>query len=64
MSKSDEKAKKTAESSTLCKLVKKDFPEDHMKEYQKLVNKPEYVCKKCGRAANSKRSLCHPVRLD
>ncbi|WP_192929724.1 hypothetical protein [Alkaliphilus serpentinus] len=42
----------------LCKLVKKDFLKDDLKEYVKLVNKPQYICDKCGRVANDKKNLC------
>ncbi len=28
-----------------------------------LVNKPRYICRQCGRAANRKQNLCRPVPL-
>lgn|GEM_PF-2284152 len=61
--KGDKKAKKSLPDKTLCKLVKDDAPEKHFKEYQALVSKPKYICKRCGRAANGKRSLCRPARI-
>jgi hypothetical protein len=62
--KDDKKAKQNVAKGPLCKLVKKDFLKDHFKEYKALVKEPEYICKKCGRLAKDKRSLCKPVRLE
>lgn len=48
-------------SKELCKLkklVKKDF-----NTYIGLVNSPKVVCKKCGRAANSKKLVCDPAKI-
>lgn len=45
----------------LCKL-KKDLKSD-IRAYMLLVNQPAYVCKKCGRAGNSKKSLCSPKAI-
>lgn len=59
----DKKSKKALPNKTLCKLAKKDYLKNHMKEYQALVSDGEYVCKKCGRVAKNKRSLCSPARL-
>lgn len=45
----------------LCKLkkqLKKDF-----NSYVKYVNAPNFVCKKCGRAANEKKNLCDPAKI-
>lgn len=52
-----------SDKSTLCKLVKKDHLEKHFAEYEELVVNPEYICRKCGRAANDKKSLCKPVPI-
>jgi len=61
--KEGEKTKKFLASTTLCKIVKKDFLKKHLKEYQAIVTDPEYICERCGRLAKNKRSLCRPVRL-
>ena len=61
--KEDKKKEKSLPDKTLCKLVKSDYVKDHFKEYQKLVADGEYVCRKCGRVAKNKRSLCSPARL-
>lgn len=47
----------------LCKIVKNSDIEKHFGEYQALVNPPAFICKKCGRAAADKKSLCKPVRI-
>jgi lipopolysaccharide biosynthesis regulator YciM len=44
-------------------LCKWDRIEDRMEELVKIVKSPEYVCKKCGRAARDKKWLCKPVAL-
>jgi hypothetical protein len=48
-------------AKSLCdmeKLLKKDFD-----AYTVLVNQPRFVCTKCGRAANKKKSLCEPKKI-
>ncbi len=47
---------------TLCesdRLLKKDFV-----AYAALVDKPDFVCQKCGRAANKKKNLCQPKKIN
>ena len=46
----------------LCKLGKKGI-EQNFKEICQLVSNPTYVCKKCGRSANSKKVLCKASAL-
>jgi hypothetical protein len=50
-------------SKKLCKLVKEDYLDDNFKAYVKYVKKPQYVCKKCGRAAEDKDMLCKPLKI-
>lgn len=45
----------------LCKL-KKALKID-LSAYMLYVNQPTHVCQKCGRAANSKKQLCDPVKI-
>jgi len=46
----------------LCKL-KKSLKKD-TREYFLLVHQPTHICRKCGRAANSKKSLCSPLPIE
>lgn len=48
-------------SKELCKL-KKGLKQD-TETYMLLVQQPTHLCRKCGRAANSKKLLCDPLRL-
>lgn len=47
---------------TLCDLDKKEI-EKNLREIMKIVNRPEYVCRKCARAANKEEHICKPVRI-
>jgi hypothetical protein len=49
-------------SKTLCEL-KKDLKQD-FDSYVMLVCRPRFVCKDCGRAANRKKYLCHPKKIE
>ncbi len=49
-------------SKPLCEL-KKSLKAD-FKAYMQLIRDPTHVCQKCGRAANDKRLLCKPMKLD
>jgi hypothetical protein len=47
-------------SHHICKLA-----EDEQFEYIKhMVKEPQYICRDCGRAANSDDNLCSPVDVD
>ena len=48
---------------TLCKLVKDDYLDKHMDEYIEMIDKPKYVCKKCGRSANKEDVLCKAQKI-
>ena len=48
---------------SLCKLIEKKALTDHPGAYADLISKPKFVCLKCGRAANHKKSLCDPESL-
>jgi hypothetical protein len=39
------------------------FVKNNTEEYKKYVRNPEFVCKNCGRAANSADYLCEPEKL-
>lgn len=45
----------------LCKL-KKSLKID-ITSYMRNVNAPTHVCRKCGRAGNSKNLLCSPKKI-
>ena len=49
-------------SKTLCEL-KRDLKHD-FDSYALLVCQPRFVCKDCGRAANKKKYLCNPRKID
>ncbi|MGW8323055.1 MAG: hypothetical protein ACWGSD_16015 [Thermodesulfobacteriota bacterium] len=47
----------------LCLLKNIGYVKSHLEEYKALVREPDYVCRKCGRAAASKKNLCKPERI-
>jgi hypothetical protein len=46
----------------LCDLSKKDI-EKYVKELAEIVQRPEFICRDCCRAAVSKKNLCKPMKL-
>ena len=46
----------------LCK-IKKALIEYDIDAYCQLVDKPRFVCRRCGRAANKKKYVCKPTRI-
>ncbi len=47
----------------ICKQVKEDLMKEDFKKYSKLMDKPKYICTKCGHAANEEDSLCKPKKI-
>ena len=47
---------------SLCKWKKADYSAE-FKKLAKIVGKPKFVCKKCGRAAADEKFLCDPAPL-
>ena len=62
--KKEAKNKNSLQKQKLCKVVKSVSLKKQLDDYKKLVSKPNYVCEKCGRVAQNKESLCHPVLLE
>lgn len=48
-------------SKELCKL--KSLCDKEFDAYAKMVNHPQVICTKCGRAANKKKNLCNPRKI-
>ena len=48
---------------SLCELVEEGYLSDQTQDYKKLVKKPKYICKRCGRAAHKKRNLRRPEKI-
>ena len=47
----------------LCYLLKAGFKDEHPKDYQALIDEPEYGCMKCKRKAAKPRNLCNPKKI-
>jgi hypothetical protein len=50
-------------AKSLCKWTKTEYRSEE-KKLRKLVSKPKFVCRNCGRAARTKKALCNPFALD
>jgi len=46
----------------LCKWKREDY-EKQLAELRAIVARPQVVCLKCGRAADKKKWVCKPVKL-
>ena len=46
----------------MCKW-KPEAIQKNLKAFKAMVDSPQFVCKKCGRVANTKKSLHKPVGL-
>ncbi|MFD2179193.1 hypothetical protein [Veronia pacifica] len=49
-------------AKTLCKWRNAQI-ESELKVLKKLVKKPDVVCSKCARVANTKKVLCKPMSM-
>jgi hypothetical protein len=47
----------------LCYLHNLDFMKSNLEDWKKLVRGPNFVCRKCGRAAAQEKNLCKPDKL-
>ena len=47
----------------LCLLKNIGYVKRNLEGYKTLVRDPNYVCRKCGRAAANKKNLCKPERF-
>ncbi len=47
----------------LCYLVNMGYMEQNPVDFKKLLKDANFVCKKCGRSANSKDNLCRPAKI-
>lgn len=45
-------------SKKMCKLTKDELEKEALRDYVKLIKPAKFVCKKCGRVANSEELLC------
>jgi hypothetical protein len=55
-------AKGTCSSSKMCAMTCCPCVLD-LKAIKRLANAPKFICKACGRVANSKRNLCEPAKM-
>ena len=47
----------------LCYLSNLGFQRSNPEDYKTLVRKPQFMCKNCGRVADSEKNLCKPEKL-
>ena len=47
----------------LCYMENMGYLTGYLTDYKELIKNPEFVCKKCGRAAKSKDNLCQPDKI-
>ncbi len=52
-----------SDTKTLCELEKEGLMQADLEAYKELVRKGKYVCRRCGRVARKKKSLCRPEKL-
>ncbi len=47
----------------LCKWKREDYARE-LTLLKRIVAEPRFVCEKCGRAADKKKRLCNPEKLE
>ena len=47
----------------LCHLQYNGYMNQNFEDFKKLVINPQFICRKCGRAANQASSICQPEKL-
>lgn len=47
----------------ICALAEGGSIGRDLEGFKKLVEEPRFVCRRCGRAANSAESLCEPEKI-
>jgi len=47
----------------LCYLVNMGYLESSLEDYKKLVKDAKFVCKNCGRTADSEEYVCQPAKI-
>jgi hypothetical protein len=47
----------------LCYLINMGYIESNFDDYKNLVKDGKFVCKRCGRTANSEENLCRPAKI-
>ena len=47
----------------LCYLVNMGYIESNFNDYKELVKDAQFICKRCGRSANSDENLCQPKKI-
>lgn len=47
----------------LCYLVNMGYVKSNFNDYKELVRDAKFVCKTCGRGADSKDNLCQPKKI-
>ena len=53
------KGEKFHEKNHICRII----VQGDLDKVKKLVDKPKYICKNCGRAANDNVNICKPTKL-
>jgi hypothetical protein len=51
------------EDKTLCALQEEGFIDADTEAYKKLIDRPQFFCRNCGRAAVRSENLCNPDEM-